>query len=504
MSNFLDRTGLTVKRLETIVDDLGQDLKDNLGQDIDLSVNSTIGAMNSVVGGELATVWEYLEETYNAFNIRTAEGFHLDNLVLLGGVTRRAETPSTGFVQCTGGLNTYITSNSFVATLDKTNFKFDTDLTITPSVCTHLSLQAIVQVTLDTAITITIQGALYSATLAGDLQSDYETAITELITEITGANSLQYSAEQGADSLSINIIRQDNYFDSLGVSYSSVLNVLDVSSQVSVTATELGENDIPPEHIVHIATPVSGWVSVRNKERFVGGMIEETDEQLRARYFSNLTKSTSATYDAIYGALVALDGVASVQIEENETQGWQQDGVDIPVPSDPEAPVSGRLPPHSFECIVYGGDVQEIPQTLWDTKPLGIQTHGIVVSDVNDANGNAHTIRWTRPENEYLWVDVKYTLASGGLLAPDEVTALADAIVAYGATLTVGETVLYQVIVGIVYKTLPLVGLIQVSIGLDGTTTPVESPTLVYDANYITGSGAVSLWDTERVTATIV
>ena len=501
MSTHLDASGLSVKRLDTIVEDLGKDLKNNLGHEVDLSSNSVIGSMNSVVGAEIATVWEYLEDVYNAFNIRTAEGFHLDNLVLLGGVTRKGDTYSTGFVQCYGKLNTAISANSFVSTLDKRVFKFDEPLTLTPSVCTELNIDAPVQITLDTNLAVTIQGALYTFPLLGDLQQDFEDAVAGLILEIQTAGDLTYTAEALPVLTSLRIKRTDQYFGSLNISYSSVFTVIDVESQVRVTAVDLGENDIPPEQITYINTPASGWDSVRNDERFIGGQPEETDEQLRFRYFSNLTKATTATYDAIYSELSKLQGVISVQISENDLQSWVQDGVIIPIPVDPEAHISGRLPPHSFECIVYGGDMNEIPQAIWEAKPLGIQTHGVTISDVVDINNTQHQVRWTRPTNSYVWVEVIYTLAEGGLLTPEELTAIQNAIVVYGTTLDVGETVLHQVIIGIVYRTLPLAQILNLSLGLAATVTPTDTPTYAYDANLVIGSGAVSLWDTVRISA---
>jgi hypothetical protein len=60
------------------------------------------------------------------------------------------------------------------------------------------------------------------------------------------------------------------------------------------------------------------------------------------------------------------------------------------------------LPPHSFEALVYDGDVPGAPndnliaQAIWDSKPAGIRAFGSITGTAIDKQGNSQTVSFSR------------------------------------------------------------------------------------------------------------
>jgi uncharacterized phage protein gp47/JayE len=132
---------------------------------------------------------------------------------------------------------------------------------------------------------------------------------------------------------------------------------------------------------------------------FIVGRNEESDDTLRERARETVTGGGAGTHDALVAALVNdVQGVSSVTVFENKT--------------DTDNTGSGGLPPHSFEAVVFGGDDQDVADTIFDTKAITARDYGgangtavsqQVTSDVND---DTRTITWSRPTR----VDVDMTL----------------------------------------------------------------------------------------------
>ena len=121
----------------------------------------------------------------------------------------------------------------------------------------------------------------------------------------------------------------------------------------------------------------------------------ESDADFRLRRIDLLRISGAATLEAIRAAVLNTDGVLQAFVFENPTDFI--DGF-------------GR-PPHSFEAVVSGGTDEDIAQTLFDTKPIGIQTFRVpgpngVTELVVDSQGTSHTIEFSRADNVQMFVEV--------------------------------------------------------------------------------------------------
>lgn len=86
--------------------------------------------------------------------------------------------------------------------------------------------------------------------------------------------------------------------------------------------------------------------------------------------------------DCIKEALLNLDGVVSVEYEENSTR----------IRTD-------RLPPHSFEFTVEGGNDDEIAEVIAYNKPMGVLSVGSVTKIIN-IFGCAFQVNFTKKEEK--------------------------------------------------------------------------------------------------------
>lgn len=185
-----------------------------------------------------------------------------------------------------------------------------------------------------------------------------------------------------------------------------------------------------------IASPIAGWNSITNAEDADVGLDVESNPQLRTRRRVELPAQGSATAGAVAAAVLRLvPGVTAAVGFENDT--------DVEV---------GGIPPHAIEILVSGAPSSdaEIAQVILEAKAGGIRAYGTTLETVNDSQGFAKVIGFTRPTEVTLHIRCALEVLSGfagstsfkaalveaataiyslGMdVAPSKVTALADAI----------------------------------------------------------------------------
>jgi uncharacterized phage protein gp47/JayE len=92
MPNNLDFTGLTIKTLPEITDELKERFRDIYGQEINVEQNTPDGQIINIFAQSLIDNLELLQEIFNSFNPDTAAGRLLDLRCAINGVQRRAGT----------------------------------------------------------------------------------------------------------------------------------------------------------------------------------------------------------------------------------------------------------------------------------------------------------------------------------------------------------------------------------------------------------------------------
>jgi uncharacterized phage protein gp47/JayE len=140
--------------------------------------------------------------------------------------------------------------------------------------------------------------------------------------------------------------------------------------EVELLAEEAGPIVAYKDTEAKIMTPVAGLSKAIFKQTSKIGSLAETDDELRLRRITDLKANGSSTADAIRSRLKQLDQVEAVYLKESS---------------------------RSFEAIVKGGDEQDIAKTLWQCRPIGVQTTGAIEISVKDSIDVFRKIRFSRP-----------------------------------------------------------------------------------------------------------
>ena len=111
----VDSTGLQIKTLEEIQNEIVSDQLANISADLDTSSDQPLGQLNGIVSAKLAEVWELAQVAYNAFNRDAAEGILLDTLGDVIGVPRQSATFSTVTLSVDVDLGTVLTAGVSMA-----------------------------------------------------------------------------------------------------------------------------------------------------------------------------------------------------------------------------------------------------------------------------------------------------------------------------------------------------------------------------------------------------
>lgn len=166
-------TGFNRKRLDTLLEELNQEVQAIFGDNINLSPESPDGQINGVVSESNANLWEIAEASYNAFNPSAASDSTLSNLVQLNGITRLEATKSTVLLTISGTSGTSVPAGSLVSVEDS-DFTFSTDSTVVIGVGGTVDVNA-------------------TATETGPIEASIGTA-TVIETPVTGWDSVTNTA----------------------------------------------------------------------------------------------------------------------------------------------------------------------------------------------------------------------------------------------------------------------------------------------------------------------
>ena len=162
---------------------------------------------------------------------------------------------------------------------------------------------------------------------------------------------------------------------------------------VSAECEKAGPVRAPATKLNQIATPVVGLNAISNPLYDAElGTDEDLDPALRLRRESELRATGAANPDAIRADLLAIevDGVKPVlscKVFWNDSDAFDLNG----------------LPPHSLEPLIYDGISVDhtlddtVAQTVFDSKPGGIQVIGNQVGIAVDDTGAKQSVRFSRP-----------------------------------------------------------------------------------------------------------
>ena len=496
MTYGLTDSGFIKKRQPDIQTELETEFRTVFGAEINLLPTSIFGQVVGIFSEREALIWELLEEIYNSAFPDTANGVSLDNAVALTGVTRLPATYSIVTARVFGTLGTTIPASSIFSVVGVPASRFASLVDgvihagineIQKFIFSAVPATGTWTLTFDSQTTTplafnanntAIQNALNALSNLSNVvvTGSYGTGISVEFTSadgeknqpmITSTNTLQ---DGGSNPITITISEYQKGY----------LPHVDVLCRAEVT----GSIAAPAGTLTVIETPLFGLDTVTNLLDATVGRERETDSELRLRRLESLQRTGTATVNGIVSTLRAIAGVETAFVIENN--GDYTDG-------------DGR-PPHSYEAFIQGGDDTDILNSLWLTKPAGIQTVGNFSGTILDSQGFVQTLYFSRPSEVLVYLDITITKNTditeiGGVYPSNGDTLVRDAVLAYGATFEIGQDVILTRFFTPI-NTIPGVVGILIKAGL----SPAPSGTV----NLSIGLTALAKFDASRTTVTSV
>jgi uncharacterized phage protein gp47/JayE len=384
----LTPTGLVIEAVDDIRTSVEDDLRATFFKSLPLGDKTALGHLVGILSNFAGLLWERLEEVNSSFDRDKATDAALRARCLLTGTLAQPATPSVATLTLCGTPTTVVNAGSVVGVAssgDPPTILFDTRDTVTITALAAWSTSTNYAV----GARVTANARCYQCITTGlsaNIGSGPSTTGTDII---DGTVHWEYAGE--------------------GTGAIDVLADCTIDGPTQGTAGD----------ITAIQSPASGWSSARNLLDAELGTTESTDEELRLLAALELEGAGGSTKDALRADILRLvKGVVSCTVFMNITDLVDANG----------------LPPHSFETLVRGGDVQAIVDVIADNQPEAIATYSSLGTSGThvDSEGVAQTIYYTRPTdvNMYAVVYVNYDVTQYPDDGDDEVKT---AITTWGA-----------------------------------------------------------------------
>lgn len=424
--------GFESKRLINVVEDMRADAQPIFqdlvppGDVVDVSNSSTIGRLTALVSLPIADLWEAAQQVYLAFDPNSATGIPQDNLYAIGGVSRTPESPTLADVYLVGDNGVVVPANAqFRSSTSSKFFDLRNDVVLSPDNCHGIGL-TILSVEPNKEYILYYRSVENSQYLPVSVTSDSgptATSIYDLFEQEIANNHPSITTYQQNGVLfvkSTTELRIMSFFSSGNIGFNKVIGV-----GVAV-AEETGPIAQAPRTINTIATPQLGLDSVTNPLEATLGTNRESDEEYRIRFRDTKFQRATNIIEALYSALYTLDSVNNVAIYDNDT-----DVIDV----------NGVLP-HSFWTIVDGGLETDIARAIWLNRPTGIRSQGNVSIDILDSQGYTRTVKFSRPEDVPIYVEM--TLTTDVNFPVDGIDQIKQNLIDYISALRIGENVVFS------------------------------------------------------------
>lgn len=207
---------------------------------------------------------------------------------------------------------------------------------------------------------------------------------------------------------------------------------------VRFRAVDTGPKTAPAGTLTVIDTPLPGIVSATNPlDQYQLGTNIETDSAYRFRQESELAGLGTVSARAIRANVLQVASVSDVFVFENDTDSTDPSGV----------------PPHSVEVVAEGGADGSIAQAIYNSKPVGIGTHGTTTSAATDASGNSKVVKFSRPTLLNAWVTIENVKVDSTKFPTNGIDQIKAAVVSYGdAYIRTGNPLIASKLVDLVFN----------------------------------------------------
>jgi uncharacterized phage protein gp47/JayE len=456
MSFGLDSNGFSIKSLAQIITELEQLYRLAYGAGTRLTDDTQMKKELSTWADRESSLWELAEAVYNSSYPNSASNISLARIGEITAISPNEATNSEVVVYLGGTASTLVQAGSLMAVQDAGDqFALLADVTIGGS---SKSVVTMTRSGSTVSVEVTAHGVIAGQRvfISGADQDDYNGL--HQVTNIVGVDDFEYEIATTPTTPA-----------------TGTIEMLPMTAG-NAKAVETGPISALAGTLNEIVTFVSGWDQVENGVDATKGAAAETDAAFRARRNAALEGLGGATFEAIRGGLLSLDGVTQALVFEND---------------EIEVDVAGR-PGKSIECLVVGGTNQDILQEVFDSKAAGIQAFGTITGNITDSQGNDHLIGFSRAGGPTIYLEVDLTTNAD--FPSNGVQTVSGLLLAYGDALEIGEDVIVNPVLIGVYDSVPGITDSAVRIGIS------PGPTL--DDNIIIDETDIADFDSSRITVT--
>lgn len=166
---------------------------------------------------------------------------------------------------------------------------------------------------------------------------------------------------------------------------------------------------------------VIGWESVSNSAAGTPGTDVESRTDFEWRRRNSVGINSSNSPQAIFAAVLAVDGVVDAYVTDNPTSAAVNTGA-----------TNYPIAAHSVYVAVAGGAAADIAQAIWSKKSLGCDYNGSTEYVLSDTTYPipypTYTVKWVTPTPVPIYISVN--LANSVALPSDIVAQVQNAVVA--------------------------------------------------------------------------
>lgn len=432
MPNIFDESGIITQGIDEYRKDMSERAKvlfadKTEGGELKTDDSSVIGRLLSIFSKPLAQNAEILPVILQSFDINSAEGQQLDNLLWnVHRIKRKDMSSATGMVILHGDINSLVAKGSQVANeVTGDSYKIDRDVTFLAENANGVDIQ-IDNPSSSFSLSYTIEGQLSSSPKIV-VESDPKLNTAKLVADrlvdaINGQSSYLRASRNNDNSVRVNIKDYSSVGD---FSVSGELSIVRSYMPVYITSTTYDSRESLAGQVKNIRTATLGWRSVFNPFYIFPSTGIESDEDYRNRGRLKQQGNTS-NYTAILMALKSVRGVVYENVQQNTSKN----------------PTNTGIVNNGVAITVMGGNEDDIALAIFDSVGAGIYTSGDIVKIVNDINGFGHEVRFSRPVSVPL--EIKMSLITYPDFPTNGNARIKQAIVEWFNELNVGDDIHYS------------------------------------------------------------
>lgn len=458
----LTNEGFLAKRFSDIVEGLRSNIKTEFGFDINSVPDNKFKILVNILALPLAENWESAQALQTMMDLDQASGLFLDYLCASKLIYRQTGVKSNGEVFTSILYDSSLTLPASSSFYNNNNDEF---LTTTNSLISNNSLhqfKAYITEAYSGDITLVLNGVTYTRNTV--TEGSLSAAISALETDITNTGTYFLDSSLDGNRVVWDVRGADNVTAETSVFTLELTSGFDIDDSfitraIAVEYTEEGDFSF----LANTVTTAPAFTAIEDFYNGVinGGRYRETDEELRQRFKLSPSRLGKATAQAIKSAMLSINGVSDVSVEENHTMMDDTDG----------------RPPKSVEVVIKGGDDLEVAETLYDVGAAGIEFVGDVSTEIRDVNNQPYLQYYSRVINKYIWVRLTYTKYDEEEFPSNGAQLIQDTILQTINDLPVGKDVIQGRIASNIYRN--VTGIEVIDVELFGSTdigaTPIYS-----------------------------